>query len=152
MKDTAYMQRRVKVSGQPLYKLDIGCKNKKSQGYLGLDLRDFGQEIVWDVCYGIPLPDDTVVEIRMSHFLEHIGEEDLPFLWYEIRRVCVHGGLVLTTTPHADSADAWDVWHKSRWNEKRIEGLAKCWNNGFKIMTNRRNGQNLIADLQVIKR
>ena len=37
--------------------VEIGCGYKLQKGFIGIDMRNCGQDIVWDVRDGIPLPE-----------------------------------------------------------------------------------------------
>lgn len=80
-------------------KLDIGCGKVKEKGWVGLDQIDFGQKYVHDVRQGLPFKDNSVEEIRSSHFVEHLtGAERVPF-FNELHRVLKKGGKATITTP-----------------------------------------------------
>jgi len=64
--------RRVKIKNFKDIYLDLGCGDKKhrrpikGKNNVGLDIIDYGQEIVWDVKDGIPLPDNSCEYIIAS--------------------------------------------------------------------------------------
>lgn len=78
-------------------KLDLGCGLHKKEGFIGLDSDDCGQEIIWNLEQGIPLPDNSVSELRAFHVLEHV--EDFIFVLKEIYRVCKNGAEITAETP-----------------------------------------------------
>jgi len=66
-------------------KLCIGCGDSvldnpdsvlDNDEWIGLDKGDYGQEILWDLAEGIPLPDDSCKRILADNVLEHIGPND----------------------------------------------------------------------------
>lgn len=58
-------------------KLDVGCWDRCPEGYLGLDIRDFGQEYVQDMRDPLPVPKDGKWEqIRVHHALEHLTPKE----------------------------------------------------------------------------
>ena len=125
-------------------KLDIGCGNKTEKGFIGIDRRDCGQEIVWDVREGIPLPDNSVDFIWSSHVLEHFDNDECKELFREIYRVLKSGGVIQSILPHALDPTAFYFDHKTFWNEARVETLPGVPGlEGFKItknvMTNKNN-------------
>ena len=69
----------------PPIRLDIGCGKTTPEGWVGIDAIDFGQKHVHDVRQGIPYEDNSVDEVRSSHFVEHLtGAERVAFfndLW-----------------------------------------------------------------------
>ncbi len=114
-------------------KIDIGCKTSKKKGFQGIDILDFGQEIVWDVTTGLPLPDNTVQEIYCSHFLEHLKVEQIQDFFLEMHRVCKEGSLIEIKVPHSDCIESYYSCHLTRWNEARIRGIARGLNASFKF-------------------
>jgi len=104
-------------------KLDIGSGKNKKEGYTGIDILDRGQEIVWDVRYGIPVPDNSVEKIRTTHFVEHIEDKYLTKLISEIIRVCKNETEVFIACPHSDFKEAYFPCHLSLWNELKIKGI-----------------------------
>lgn len=115
--------RRVTV-GPPPYKLNLGCKDHIRSGWVNLDFVDFGQEILWDLTEGIPLPDNSVTKILARHVLEHIADANQRDLWEEMRRVCQDRAVIYVVCPHAESIGAWCVCHASYWTTRRMEGIA----------------------------
>lgn len=106
-------------------KLDLGCGKSRKNGFIGIDIQDNGQEIVWDITKGIPLPDNSVSEIFSSHFIEHIDIADIDNLIYEIIRVCVNDGIVEIRCPHSDSNEAYFACHNSLWDERRFRAICQ---------------------------
>lgn len=89
-------------------KLDLGCGKWRKHGYLGIDIFEAGeyQQVIeadkqwvlpWDLNNGIPFPDNTIDDIYISHFIEHVISPE--FLLYEIHRVCRHGAHVEIYVP-----------------------------------------------------
>jgi len=114
-------KRRLPVGLVP--KLEIGCGERKQKGYVGIDVRDCGQEIVWDVREGIPLPDNTVDEVISSHTIEHFDDEECEKLFREIHRVLKKGGRTYHILPHLDDKRAYFFDHKTFWNEERVVSM-----------------------------
>jgi predicted SAM-dependent methyltransferase len=112
---------RVNINGVNIDCLDLGCgKNKKG---VGIDIEDFGQEIVWDLTKGIPLPNNSVHSIVSSHFLEHITVPQINDLVREMIRVCADGATIEARVPHADRDEAMFLTHYTLWNEQRARGI-----------------------------
>lgn len=103
--------------------LDIGCGEKVSKGFIGMDVRDCGQDVIWDARQGIPFPDESVDNICTSHFLEHLTDEESIDLIQESMRVLKHGGQMINRLPHVSHPTAFYFSHKSFWNEWRVESL-----------------------------
>lgn len=106
-------------------RIDIGCSQFKKPGYTGIDIDDWGQEIIWDVRDGLPLPDNSVIDIYCSHFLEHLEDKDIRGFYNELYRVCKHDALVEFIVPNRNDPIAYVADHKSFWNDTRFEGFVK---------------------------
>lgn len=90
-------------------RLEIGCGDKehwRREGgeFLWIDIRDYGQDLVWDVEEGIPLPDNSCAFIYCSHTLEHM--DDLVGVMNECWRVLKPDGVLQIVVPHKDSEKA----------------------------------------------
>lgn len=84
----------------PPLRLDVGCGKNTPEGWVGIDAIDFGQKHVLDVRKGIPYPDDSVDEVRSSHFVEHLtGTERIAF-FNELYRVMKNGATAQIVTPN----------------------------------------------------
>src|SRR3990167_11002256 len=86
-------------------KLDVGCgdskhdfKNHGLKDYIGLDIYDYGQDIVWNIEQGIPLPDNSCSEIFCSHVVEHL--DDLITVMNEFWRILKPNGKLSIVCPH----------------------------------------------------
>jgi len=151
------MRKLPKINFKKPVQVDIGCGTKIQKGYIGLDMRDVGQDIIWDVRDGLPFPDNSVDEIYTCHFLEHLAvDEDIEF-FKEVFRVLKLGGLFRGYIPHADSFTAFFPGHKTFWNEYRIKSLQDSGVGYLKILENRkihrdeRVGDELYFSLERIK-
>lgn len=118
------MIRRVPKLEKKMY-LDIGCGDKPSPGYIGMDIRDCGQHILWDCRQGIPFPDSSIDNIRSSHFLEHLSDEESIDFLQEIMRVLKHGGHFYCRVPHQNTPLAYYYGHKTFWNQHRVESTLR---------------------------
>ncbi len=145
------MKKRINIESEWNYKIDIGCKNLKKKGFIGIDILDFGQEIVWDITGGLPFPDNSITEIFISHTLEHIEEKDVAPLFVEMYRVCEDGAKIDIVIPHSDNIQAYYLGHVSYWNEKRIKGIVKSLSKCFAIVKMFKKGIELIARLKISK-
>ena len=138
-------------------KLDLGCGAKKKEGYTGVDMVDFGQEIVFDVRNGIPVPDDSVEDLFSSHFVEHLEERDIFMLFSEFLRICKDGAEIKIICPEASTEEAYFDCHRSLWHEKRIRGICrgkegiKEVDGYFEIVDFHTAGIEMICTLKVIK-
>ena len=114
---------KIVIESQEL-KLDLGCGRFKKEGFIGLDKLDFGQEIVWDVNNGIPLPDESVVEVNSTHFVEHLNSSEIYATFKELVRVCKSGAEIYIRCPVDTHTSALYLCHHSLWNKKKFEAIA----------------------------
>lgn len=104
-------------------KLNLGCGKDKLKGYINMDMRDYGHNIVRDVRRGIPFNDNTFDEVFTSHFMEHIGHEDIYFVVEEVYRVLKDGGKFIIRVPHSGTPQAFFPDHVSFWNKEMVYAL-----------------------------
>ena len=113
----------------PLYKypirLNIGSGTTHLKGVINIDVRDCGQEMVWDVRNGLPFPDGSVEGIQSTHFIEHLDEDEAIAFIQECLRVLMKGGQFLCLCPHYKSEGAVYLGHKSFWTERKIDALLR---------------------------
>jgi SAM-dependent methyltransferase len=87
-------------------KLNLGCGNKRMDGYLGVDRHPCeAAGVLCDLTRRLPFADDSVDGVFMDNFIEHVL--DIPALLSEVARVCRKGARVVMTTPHYSSAASW---------------------------------------------
>jgi SAM-dependent methyltransferase len=103
--------RKIEVpQGEPEQKplrLDIGCGKNTPEGWEGVDQIDFGQKHVHDVRKGLPFADNSVDEVRSSHFVEHLtGTERIAF-FNELFRVMKPKATAQIVTPNWSHACAY---------------------------------------------
>lgn len=131
-------------------KLDIGCGEYLERGFVGLDIYDCGQDVLWDVRGGIPFPDESVSEIHTTHFLEHLSDDEIyPFI-SECMRVLVKRGKMVNRLPYWTSDTAFMTNHKSVWNEIKVQTLYNPRKPipMFKILENRSTSTELFFTLE----
>jgi len=106
-------------------KLNIGCGPKHKEGFINIDIDDYGQEVIRDVRKGLPFDTESVDYIYSCHFLEHLdGEEASEFL-KEAERVLKKGATMEIIVPHSSTDEALFLPHKSYWNEKMLQSEIK---------------------------
>jgi len=105
--------------------LNLGCGGQKLKGYIGIDRRDVGQDVIWDLTQGIPFPDESVDEVYSSHFVEHLTDDESMDLFEEILRVLKKGGMTHHRCPHQSDPTAYFWGHKTFWNEARINATVR---------------------------
>ncbi|MBI1209479.1 MAG: hypothetical protein GC191_19620 [Azospirillum sp.] len=85
-------------------RLNLGCGLRREPGFLNVD--KFGEcepDLVWDLeRLPWPWPDNSAVEIRLIHVLEHLGRTTESFfgIMKELYRVCAGGATVVIHVPH----------------------------------------------------
>jgi len=126
--------------------LDIGCGEKKQPGYIGIDVRDCGQEIIWDVRNGIPLPDNSVDSVISIHFIEHLTNDEALKLFDDVYRILKPDGTMFNVVPHADDPTAYYFDHETFWNESRITALGRVEGFKFKITKNHKTARMIQID------
>ena len=74
-----------------MLKLDLGSgaeeREQHRNGFIGIDFKDYGYNMVRDVTRGLPFSDNTVDEIIAHNFFEHLSSEDWMFVLKECWRV-----------------------------------------------------------------
>lgn len=106
-------------------KLNLGSGDKKAKKFLNIDILPLPNvDIVHDLEQGIPLHDNSVIEVHAYHILEHIP--DSVKIFEEIYRVCQPGSIVKLKVPYFKSIGAFkDPTHKSFFTEKTFEYFDK---------------------------
>jgi len=113
-------------------KVDVGCgdgkKNAKAhglEGYIGIDIMDYGQEIVWDIENGLPLSDNSCLNVFCSHVVEHV--ENFIGLMNEFWRVLKPDGELYVICPHRENESAYLPHHVRRLDKKTFEAFDFTW-------------------------
>ena len=111
----------------PIYKypvkLNFGCGPHQEKGFINIDIRDMGQEMIWDMRDGIPFPDNSVDEVYLSHTLEHVTDDEALAFIVDALRVLKKDKLLVVVVPHINTGTAIYFGHKSYWNQDKIEAL-----------------------------
>ena len=153
------MINKISVSSYPV-KIDLGCgflRYKEKEGYIGIDILDYGQEIVWDLRSGIPLPDNSVSAIFTCHFLEHIPFQMVKPLMKEVWRVSIPDAEMFIRLPHRENVWANYAGHLSMWDGEVLKHLFWGLNEEkniyqFKILEDpNKVGDELRGLIQIIK-
>lgn len=114
---------------RPELKLDLGCGKNPKEGFVGVDVRDFGQAIKTDLTKTWPWRDETVSEAHCSHFVEHLTAPQRVHFVNELWRVLKPEGNCQLIVPHWASCRAYgDLTH--RWppvSEFWFYYLSKDW-------------------------
>ena len=107
-----------KANDGKLLRLDLACGNAKREGFWGVDVsKDTQADKIMDLeKYPWDFKDNSVFEINVSHYLEHVL--NLPRFMEEIYRILIPGGLVSIACPYYSSMRATqDPTHKNMISE-----------------------------------
>ncbi|MDA7441024.1 methyltransferase domain-containing protein [Candidatus Pseudothioglobus singularis] len=88
-------------------KLNIGCGNKRVNGYLGVDKnRCEAADYICDIeNEKLPFEDNTIEAIILDNVIEHFY--DIPKVINELVRVSKSGTVITIITPHFSSLTSW---------------------------------------------
>ena len=85
-------------------KLNLGCGNKRYDGFLNVDkFKVFQPDILHDLeQFPYPFEDNTIDEIKMYHILEHLGQDPKTFnnIMKELYRICKNQTKIDIRVPH----------------------------------------------------
>lgn len=120
-------------------KLNLGCGNKKKEGFVGVDAFECDAvDVIADITERLPFEDGVVEEIWMDNVIEHIP--DIPALFRELHRVCKEGAKITIITPHFASIASWrdptHVHHLSYFSMNHFEkpDVAHYTGGGFRVV------------------
>jgi len=90
-------------------KLNLGCGNDIKEGWVNVDIHNFGQEVIWDLDR-VPYPFDgnSAEVILMQDIIEHLKSPKL--VLKEIYRIASDGCTLVIRTPHPKSPN----WKKDK--------------------------------------
>jgi len=117
----------LKTKNKRELKLNLGCGYLIEKDSIGIDIKDCGQDIVWDIRDGIPFPDNSADIVCSSHFIEHLSDDESYDLFLDIYRVLKVGGTTEHICPHSKDDAAHSLGHKTLWNERKIQSLVKYY-------------------------
>lgn len=101
------------IEHKPVLKIDLGCGKNKREGFIGVDSRQFGQDITHDLTTIWPWEDSSVDEAHSSHFIEHLKADERIHFVNELYRVLIEGGKAQIIVPHWASCRAYgDLTHQ----------------------------------------
>jgi SAM-dependent methyltransferase len=86
-------------------RLNLGCGRLTMDGFLNVDFRiSPGIDVVTDLTnHPWPWDDDTFIEVRAWHFLEHLPGYELDRAMHEIHRVLAPGGTLYAKVPYKEA-------------------------------------------------
>lgn len=104
-------QKKTKVAKE--LRIDLGCGPHPKEGFIGVDIMDFGQDIVADITKKWQWKDNSVDEVHSSHTVEHLDGPERVHFFNELYRVLKPGGKATIIVPHWASSRAYgDPTHK----------------------------------------
>lgn len=139
--------------------LDLGCGKVKDRKAIGIDIDDYGQEIIWDIEKGIPFSDNSCRIIKAYSVLEHF--DNLLYVMRECHRVLKKDGILDISVPYAGSDGSFrDPTHKNFWTENTFDYFCEDRPKHYevnpkhkfkKIKVEEKNGGAIFAQLNPIK-
>lgn len=102
-------------------KINLGGGPNKKEGFINIDHLPLPEvDIVANLEKGIPLEDNSVIQVEALSILEHLS--DTCFIMEEIYRVCAKDAKVIITVPYLKSTAAFkDPTHKRFFSERTFE-------------------------------
>lgn len=121
-------------------KLNLGCGNKRKDGFLGVDLYPCeAVDILANLEERLPFDNDSVSEMFLDNVIEHIN--DIPALMKELHRISKPGGEIFIITPHFANMSSWvdptHVHHLSYFSMEHFEkaDVSHYTGGGFTILS-----------------
>jgi ubiquinone/menaquinone biosynthesis C-methylase UbiE len=115
-------------------KLDLGCGNKKKDGFTGVDIIALsGVDVVCDLeKFPWPFEDNSVDEIHCSHYVEHT--QDLVKFMDEVWRIAKPGAKITIVAPYYSSIlAAQDPTHRRPISAETFFYFSKKWREDYTI-------------------
>lgn len=110
-------------------KLNLGSGKSKKDGFIGVDVDDFGQDVIADLREPWKWDDNSIDEVYSAHFVEHLTAPERIHFANELYRVLKPGATAEIITPHWSSLRAFgDLTHQ--WppvSEHWFFHLRKSW-------------------------
>lgn len=103
-------------------KLNLGCGYEKISGLINIDNNPLVEpDIILDLNkYPYPFENNSVDEVRLFHFLEHVRDQERFF--EELRRICVVGAKVIVEVPFGTNGFN-AIQHKNYYNWDTLYNL-----------------------------
>lgn len=116
-------------------RIDLGCSRKKKEGYIGIDIFDWSSLYSKEEFIQGQVPDilenfenNSIDEVRASHFIEHISQPYVIDTFNEIYRILKIGGIFEINVPPTTGRGAFcDPTHVSFWNNKSWQYYDMTW-------------------------
>jgi len=111
-----------------LIRLDVACGCNLAEGFVGVDIsKNTDASIIHDLnSYPWPFEDGSVMEVRVSHYLEHTA--DIKRFMEELWRITVHAATIVINAPYYSSIRAWqDYTHVRTISEATFLYFNRDW-------------------------
>lgn len=108
-------------------RLNLGCGNKRKEGFLGVDRFPCeAADLRCDLERTLPFRDNSIDAVLLDNVVEHLGD----FLQFmrELGRICRDGATISIVTPHFTSWDSWrDPTHRHHFSYFSMDHFARGW-------------------------
>jgi predicted SAM-dependent methyltransferase len=120
-------------------KINLGGGEERIEGFLNIDIVELPTvDIVADITKGLPLPDNSVIEIRADYVLEHLP--NTAKIMEELYRVCKPGAKLKIKVPYFKSTAAFkDPTHVSFFTERTFEYFDRAFIEAHKLPEYKKN-------------
>jgi len=114
-------------------RINLGGGEERIEGFTNIDIVDLPTvDIIADISEGLPLPDNSVIEMRANYVLEHLP--NTAAIMEEIYRVCKDGARVVIRVPYFKSTAAFkDPTHVSFFTERTFEYFDRDYIDSHKL-------------------
>ena len=106
-------------------KLNLGCGNKKLDGYINIDLTEYCEPDMILNLENTPYPfkSNSIEEVRMKSVIEHFPIDPTNFfrIMKEIHRICQHKALIYIECPHP--SHRWQIVDLTHQKAIHYEGM-----------------------------
>lgn len=102
-------------------KVDLACGNDKKPGYIGIDMVDYGQDVVGDIRRRLPFQNDTVERVEAFHIVEHLYWDEIERLFWEVHRILATGGIFHVQVPDGSNPTQYRPYHIALYSTKSFE-------------------------------
>ena len=134
-------------------RIDLGCGPFKKFEYVGIDVFDWSERYPKDEFLQGEIPevlhnfkDNSIEEVRASHFIEHIPQCRVIEFMNEAHRILVPGGVFEINIPPSTGRGAFcDPTHVSFWNDMSFRYYDKTWSPDLTA------SYGIIADFIIVK-
>jgi len=107
-------------------KLNLGCGIKQEKGFINIDIKDFGQELTLDLTNSkLPYKNNSITEIKATHFFEHLNQDQIIKLLNECHRVIKKGCRLFIVVPSYKHEGAYILQHKMLFSTATFSDFSK---------------------------